>query len=261
MPASNHKDWRAFHESLEHADCRPVAHWLSSDRPIQTGSTETSCAGELSYRPAACHHGSAQRTSIKSSRGRIPERHRRLSRRHVLSMPGFCSQTAYIFAVPMLPDPHAIGSAWCVNHGATRPCCRRVCALSRVARVASLASFAGFTLAADIANQTHRTRAAGHAAHAQSAFDADQVDCARVAVIAKDSRSAKFASSANPATGKPLRRPMACGVGGFGSASGFLDIISQSSTNRPSPLHLRQTHLHHTSCHRLHDLAHRHRRP
>jgi len=47
----------------------------------------------------------------------------------------------------------------------------------------------------------------------------------------------------------------------FGSASGFLDVISRSSTYRPSPPHLRQTHLHHTSCHRLHDLAHRHRPP
>jgi hypothetical protein len=97
MPASHHEDWRAFHESLEHADCRPVAHWPSTDRAIDTGSTETSCARELSYRPAACHDGSAQRTSIKSSRGRIPERHRRLTRRHVPSMPGLCSQTAYIF--------------------------------------------------------------------------------------------------------------------------------------------------------------------
>jgi hypothetical protein len=105
--ASNHKDWRALDESLEHADCRPVAHWSSTDRPIDTGSTETGCTGELSYRPAACHHGSAQRTSVKSSRGRIPEGQRRLSRRHVLSMPGFCSQTAYIFTVPMLPGPDA----------------------------------------------------------------------------------------------------------------------------------------------------------
>ncbi len=85
--------------SLEHADCRPVAHWSPTDRSIDTGSTETGCTSELSYRPAACHHGSAQRTSIKSSRGRIPERHRRLSRRHVLSMPGFCSQNAYILAL------------------------------------------------------------------------------------------------------------------------------------------------------------------
>jgi hypothetical protein len=128
--ASNHKDWRALHESLEHADCRSVAHWSSTDRPIDTSSAETSCTGELSYRPAACHHGSAQRTSIKSSRGRIPERHRRLSRRHVPSMPGFCSQTAYIFVVPMSPDSDAIGSAWCIHHDGMRPCGRRVCARS-----------------------------------------------------------------------------------------------------------------------------------
>ena len=59
--------------------------------------------------------------------------------------------------------------------------------------------------------------------------------------------------------GQPRRRVVAGGV--FGSASEFLDVISQSSTYRPSPPHLRQTHLHHTSCHRLHDVAHRHRPP
>jgi hypothetical protein len=101
--ASHNEDWRALDESLEHADCRPVAHWSSTDRPIDTGSTETGCTGELSHRPTACHDGSAQRTSIKSSRGRIPERHRRLSDRHAPSMPGFCSQTAYIFAARRLP--------------------------------------------------------------------------------------------------------------------------------------------------------------
>jgi len=45
-----------------------------------------------------------------------------------------------------------------------------------------------------------------------------------------------------PRRERPLRRPMVCRVGGFGSASGSLDIISQSSTNRPSPLRFRQTH-------------------
>jgi len=44
---------------------------------------------------------------------------------------------------------------------------------------------------------------------------------------------------------------MVSGVEGFGSAKGCLDIISLSSTNRLSPLDLRQTHLHHTSCHRF----------
>lgn len=116
---------------------------------------------------------------------------------HVLSMPGFCSQTAYIFAVPVLPDPDASGSAWCVDHDAMSPGWRGVCAPSHVARVATLASFAGFPVEADLANQTHRAHAAWYA---QSAFHADQVDCARLALIAKDSRSAKFASSANPAS-------------------------------------------------------------
>jgi hypothetical protein len=121
---------------------------------------------------------------------------------HVLSMPGFRSQTAYIFAASMSPDSDAVGSACCVDHDAMRRCCRRVCAPSHVARIASLASFAGFTLEADMANQAHRAHAAWLATYAQSAFHADQVDCARLALIAKDSRSAKFASSANPATGK-----------------------------------------------------------
>jgi hypothetical protein len=146
------------------------------------------------------------------------------------------------------------------------PCVRAaaVYALSHVAKVASLASFAGCALDADIANQTHRAHAARRAAYAQSAFHADQVDRARLALIAKDSRSATFASSANPAnpaTGKATATTDGLRVGVFGSASGFLDIISQSSTHRPSPLHLRQTPLHHTSCHRLHDLARRHRPP
>jgi hypothetical protein len=117
-------------------------------------------------------------------------------------MPGFCSQTAYIFAVPMLPDPDAIGSARCVDHNAMRPRCRSVCALSHVAKFASLASSAGCTLYADIANQTHCAHAAWLATFAQSAFHADQVDCARLAHHARDARSAKFASSANAATGE-----------------------------------------------------------
>jgi hypothetical protein len=161
---------------------------------------------------------------------------------HVLSMPGFRSQTAYIFAASMSPDSDAVGSACCVDHDAMRRCCRRVCAPSHVARIASLASFAGFTLEADMANQAHRAHAAWLATYAQSAFHADQVDCARLALIAKDSRSAKFASSANPATGKATAT--ADGLQGrrLRRASGFLDITAQSFTNRPSPLHLRQTH-------------------
>jgi hypothetical protein len=209
--ASNHKDWRAPNESLEHADCRSVAHWSSTDRSIDTGSTETGCTSELSYRPAACHHGSAQRTSIKSSRGRIPERHRRLSRRHVLSMPGFCSQTAYIFRAPNVASASdAIGSAWCVDHAVMRPCCCRVCALYHVASVASLASSAGFTIEGDIANQTHRAHAAWLATFAQSASRADQVDNARLALRAEDARSAEFASSANPTAGRLARAAGGC---------------------------------------------------
>jgi len=261
--ASNHKDWRALNESLEHADCRPVAHWSSTDRSIDTGSTETGCTGELSNRPAACHHGSAQRTSIKSSRGRIPERHRRFSRRHVLSMPGFCSQTAYIFAVPMLPDPDATGSARCDDHDAS-PRRRGVCALSHVAKVASLASFAGFTLEANIANQTHHAHAAWLATYAQSAFHADQVDCARLALIAKDSRSAKFASSANPAnpaTETPPPRPM---VGGPEASAGPR-ASSTSCLSFPPTGHLLSTSDKRTGITPLgtafHDLAHAHRPP
>jgi hypothetical protein len=231
--ASNHKDWRALDESLEHADCRPVAHWSSTDRPVHTGSTETGCSGELAYRPAACHHGSAQRTSIKSSRGRIPERHRRLSRRHVLIMPGFCSQTAYILRDPnVASDSDAIGSALCVDHAGMRPCCRGVCALSHVARVASLASFAGFTLDAEIANQTPRAHAAWPATFAPLACDADQVDCARLAHQAKVACSAKFASSANPTTGR------AAAPGGLPHADGLQSRTLQRrrGATSPSPL-------------------------
>lgn len=56
-------------------------------------------------------------------------------------MPSFCSQTAYIFAVPMAPDSDAIGSAKCVDHDAMRPCCRRIChsVTSRGSRVSRLA--------------------------------------------------------------------------------------------------------------------------
>jgi hypothetical protein len=85
---------------------------------------------------------------------------------------------------------------------------------------------------------------------------------ARVSLTTRRTRVQR--SSRHPRTPRrerPLRRPMVCRVGGFGSASGSLDIISQSSTNRPSPLRFRQTHPHHTSCHRLHDLTDRHRPP
>jgi hypothetical protein len=71
-----------------------------------------------------------------------------------------------------------------------------------VARFASLASFAGLTLEADIANQTHRAHAAWLATFALSACHAEQVDCALLALHARDARSAEFASSANPTTGK-----------------------------------------------------------
>jgi hypothetical protein len=183
---------------------------------------------------------------------------------HVLSMPGFCSQTAYIFTERMLPDPDAIGSARGVDHDAMRPRRRRVCALNHVAKVASLASFAGRTLDADIANQTHRAHTAWHAEYARSAFHADQVDCARLALIAKDSRSAKFASSANPANpatgtatstvdglqGRRLRQRL-------GLLRHHLSVFHQPAISSPPPT----THLHHASCHRLHDLAHRHRPP
>lgn len=119
---------------------------------------------------------------------------------HILSMPGFRSQTAYIFRDPnVASDSDAIGSALCVDHAVMRPCCRGVCALTHVARVASLASFAGFTLDADFANQTRRAHAAWLATFARHA---DQVDCARLAHHAKGACSAKFASSANPTTGR-----------------------------------------------------------
>ena len=119
-----------------------------------------------------------------------------------MTQPQTCSEHAtflltdclHFFALPMLPGADAKGSAWCGDHDAMRPCCRGVCVLSYVARVAS---FAGFTLAAEAANQMHLAHAAWLATDAQSAFPADQVDCACLAVVAKDSRSAKFASSAN----------------------------------------------------------------
>jgi hypothetical protein len=120
--------------------------------------------------------------------------------------------------------------------------CRRVCALSHVARVASLASFEGFAVEADIANQTHHAHAAWLATFAQSACHADQVDCARLALRAEESRSAEFASSANPTTGR-LPRPGSCRDGRWSAGSGAsvaprcsLAITSQSSTDRPSPL-------------------------
>ena len=250
MLASNHKDWRTLAKSLEHADCRSVAHWSSTDRPIDTGSTETSCTGELSHRPAACHHGSTQRASIKSSRGRIPERHRRLSRRHALSMPGFCSQTAYIFAVRMSPDSDATGTPWSVVHDAMRPCCSRVCALSRGREGRDFRVVRRLRIQADIAIQTHRAHAVWHAAYAHSAFQADQADCARLALIAKDARSAKFAISANPAnpaTGKATAT--ADGLQGSEASEAHrasqhdLSVFHQPAISSPPPTTAPATHL------------------
>jgi hypothetical protein len=165
-------------------------------------------------------------------------------------MSGFRSQTAYIFAVSMLPDPDAFGSARCVDHAATRPPCRRVCALTHVASVASLASSASFTPVADIANQTHCAHAAWLATFAQSACHADQVDCARLALIAKDSRSAKFASSANPAnptTGKATAT--ADGLRGrrlrqrLGLPRRHLSVFHQPAVSSPPPTNAPASHL------------------
>ncbi len=170
-------------------------------------------------------------------------------------MPGFCSQTAYIFRGPSVASASdAIGSALCVDHAAMRPCCRRVCALSHVASVASLASFAGFTLEADIANQTHRAHAAWLAEFARSACHADQVDCARLAHHAKDAHSAKFASSANPTTGRPPRAGKAAatadGLQGRtlrqrrGAPRHHLSVFHRPAISSPPPT---DAHLHHTS--------------
>ena len=147
-----------------------------------------------------------------------------------------------------------------------RPCCRRVCALSHVASVARLASFAGLR-----DSSGHRKSDASRACRLARGRTRSQRATlikwiARVLLTTRKTRIQR--SSRHPRTPRtprrerPLRRPMVCRVGGFGSASGFLDIISQSSINRPSPLHLRQTHTaSHTLVTAFIDLAHRHRRP
>ena len=185
---------------------------------------------------------------------------------HVLSMPGFRSQTAYIFAVSNVARSRR---HWIrlVRRSMT-PCVRAaaVYALSvTVARVANSRVFRGLH-----PSSGHRESDASRACRLATRSTRSQRSTlikwiARVSLSSRKTRVQR--SSRHPRTPRtprrerPPRRPMVCRVGGFGSASGFLDIISQSSTNRPSPLHLRQTHLHHTSCHRLHDLAHRHRPP
>ena len=147
---------------------------------------------------------------------------------HVLSMPGFCSQTAYIFAVPMLPDSDAIGSAWCVDHDAMPPCGRRVRALSHVAgsRVSRLSQASQFKRTSRIRRIARTPRGSRHTRSQRSRL---------IKWIARASLSSRTTrvqrSSRHPRTPRrerPLRRPMVCRVGGFGSASGFLDITSLS---------------------------------
>jgi hypothetical protein len=158
-------------------------------------------------------------------------------------MPGFRSQTAYIFRRPSVaPASDAVGSALCVDHAVVRPCCRRVCTLSHVASVARLASFAAFAIQADIANQTHRAHAAWHAEYARSACHADQVDCARLAHHAKDAHSAKFASSANPANpAKGKATATADGLQGrrlrqrLGLPRHHLSVFHQPAISSPPP--------------------------
>ena len=136
------------------------------------------------------------------------------------------------------PDSDAVGSAYASITTAGGGAAAVDTLAVTVARVATPATFASFAVQADIAIQTHRAHTTCHAAYAQSAFQADQVDCARLAVIAKNSCSAKFASSANPAN-PATRKTAATGDGLRGrrlrQRRGFLDIIAQSSTNRPSP--------------------------
>jgi hypothetical protein len=180
---------------------------------------------------------------------------------HVLSMPGFCSQTAYIFSVPMLPDPDAIGSARCADHDAMRPRCRRYAhsVTSLRSRVSRRSQVSPLKRTSQIRRIARTPRGSRHTRGQRSTL------IKWITRVSLSSRKVRVQRSSRhprtPRRERPLRRPMVCRVGGFGSASGFLSTISQSSTNRPSPLHIRQPHLHHTSCHRLHDLAHRHRLP
>jgi hypothetical protein len=119
-----------------------------------------------------------------------------------------------------------------------------------VARVATPASFAGFAIQADIAIQTDRANAAWHAAYAQSAFQTDPADCPRLALIAKDSGSAKFASSANPASlatgnatataddlqGRRLRQRL-------GLPGHHLSVLHQPAISSPPPTNAPASHL------------------
>jgi hypothetical protein len=161
---------------------------------------------------------------------------------------------------PMLPDPDAIGSACCVDHDARRPCCRRVCAsdMSRESRVSRLSRDSPLQRTSQIRRIAGTPRRSRHT-HSQRSPLIKWI--ARVSLSSRKTRVQRSSrhQRTKPATGEAAATADGLRVAGFGSASGSLDIIPQSSANPPPPLHIRHTLLHHTFCHRLHDLAHRHR--
>jgi hypothetical protein len=160
-------------------------------------------------------------------------------------MPGFCSQTAYIFAVRMLPPiPTPLGPP-CAS--IMTPCVRAaaVYAVSVTplgSRASRLSQVSPLQRTSQIRRIARTPRGSQHTRSQRSMLSK------WIAQVSLSSRKARVQrSSCHPRTPRrerPPRRPMVCRAGGFGSASGFLSTISESFTNRPSPFHLRQTHPH-----------------
>jgi hypothetical protein len=147
-------------------------------------------------------------------------------------------------------DSDAIGSAWCVDHDAMRPRCRRVCALRHVARVASLASLQ----VSPVKWTSHIRRIARMplgSRHTRSQRSTLIRWIARVSLSSWKTRVQR--SSRHPRTPRtprrerPLRRPMVCRVGGFRQRLGLprhhLSVFHQPAISSPPPTNAPASHL------------------
>jgi len=185
-------------------------------------------------------------------------------------MPGFCSQTAYIFAGPnvaqrgqccLIPTPLAAGASLltpCVGaaavyaHSVTSPGSR----LSRLSRVSPLNRTSQIRRIARMPLGTRRTRS-------QRSMLIKWI--ARVSLSSRKTRVQR--SSRHPRTPRtprretPVRRPMICKVGGsrhrLEPPRRHLSVFHQPATFSPPPTNAPASHL----LSRLHDLAHMHRPP
>jgi hypothetical protein len=175
-------------------------------------------------------------------------------------MPGFCSQTAYIFRGPSVPpSPTPLDPP---GASIMPPCVRAadMDALSRVLRVSRLSQVSPLKRTSRIRRST-RMRLGSRRSRSQRATLIMWMT--RVSLSARTTRVQR--SSRHPQTprreglpragGSPA--PMVCGIGRFSSAAVLLAITSQSSTGRRPPLTFdRRTAAFRVRPHRYHCLAH-----